>query len=713
MWVGPEPTVNRVGDRYFDQLEASGFAHRLEDVDRLCALGPECVRFPLLWERTAPEHVAACRWEWSDARLERLRDLGVQPILGLLHHGSGPRYTCLEDPQFPEKLAAYAGAVAQRYPWVDAYTPVNEPLTTARFSGLYGLWYPHGRSVRSFVRTLVNQLRGVVLAMREIRAVNPHARLVQTEDLGFTASTRCLRYQAQFENERRWLTFDLLCGRVDPRHPLWGYLRSGGAEPEELDWFAEHACQPDIVGINAYVSSERFLDHRLDRYPAHVHGGNGQHRYADVERVRVRGQTLGGLPARLPEAYARYGLPIAVTEAHLGCTRDEQLRWLFEAWRAAEGARAQGIDVRAVTAWAAFGSFDWDSLLTRWDGHYEPGAWDVRGPQPRATALAGTIRNLARGADVAEPVLQGEGWWQRDRRIVYPQPRKRLPPAAKGAPVLVTGATGTLGRAFARLCEVRGIPCRLLPRAELDIADAASVQQAIVRHAPWGIVNAAGYVRVDDAEADARHWRENVHGPIALAEACAQAHVRLLIFSSDLVFDGEKPQAYLESDRPNPLNAYGSGKHACEVAVLARHPHALVVRTAAFFGPWDPHNFVTRTLQALRRGERWQAAADQWVSPTYVPHLVQASLDLLIDGESGLWHLVNQGEASWFQLACSAARAAKLDPALVEPVPGAVLALRAARPRRVPLSSERGCLLPSLEAALAAYLGEVAPELLG
>jgi dTDP-4-dehydrorhamnose reductase len=92
---------------------------------------------------------------------------------------------------------------------------------------------------------------------------------------------------------------------------------------------------------------------------------------------------------------------------------------------------------------------------------------------------------------------------------------------------------------------------------------------------------------------------------------------------------------------------------------------------------------------------------------------VQASLDLLIDGESGLWHLVNQGEASWFQLACSAARAAKLDPALVEPVPGAVLALRAARPRRVPLSSERGCLLPSLEAALAAYLGEVAPELLG
>jgi dTDP-4-dehydrorhamnose reductase len=711
LWVGPEPTVNRVGDRYFDQLEANGFAHRLDDIDRLCELGPERVRFPLLWERTAPDDPAACSWGWSEVRLQRLRTLAVKPILGLLHHGSGPRYTSLEDPQFPEKLATYARQVTQRYPWVDAYTPVNEPLTTARFSGLYGLWYPHGRSVRSFVRTLINQLRGIVLAMREVRAVNPDAQLVQTEDLGFTASTWRLRYQACFENERRWLTFDLLAGRVDERHPMWGYLRSGGAKPDELDWFVENPCPPDVIGINAYVSSERFLDHRLDRYPALVHGGNGQDRYADVERVRVRGQIIGGFAARLRETHARYGLPIAVTEAHLGCTRDEQLRWLLDAWRAAEDARSGGIDVRAVTAWAAFGSFDWDSLLTRWDGHYEPGLWDVRGPQPRATALAGLVQRLAAGARTPEPVLQGEGWWRRDSRIVYPQPPNRRARRARGAPVLITGATGTLGRAFARVCEVRGIPYLLLRRADLDIADAASVQQAIARHAPWAIVNAAGYVRVDDAEGDARHWRENVQGPIALAEACAQARVRLLTFSSDLVFDGEKPQAYLESDRPNPLNAYGSGKHVCEVEVLARHPQALVVRTAAFFGPWDPYNFVTRTLQALRRGERWRAAADQWVSPTYVPHLVQASLDLLIDGEGGLWHLANQGEASWFELARSAALGAQLDVSLIEPVPGKALPLKAARPRRVPLSSERGCLLPPLESALAAYLGEVSRDL--
>jgi dTDP-4-dehydrorhamnose reductase len=711
LWVGPEPTVNRVGDRWFDQLEANGFARRLDDIDRLCDLGVERVRFPVLWERTAPEALDRCRWEWSDRRLHRLRERAVGPILGLLHHGSGPGYTSLMDPQFAEKLAAYARAVAERYPWADAWTPVNEPLTTARFSGLYGLWYPHGRSVHGFVRALINQMRGVVLAMCEIRTVNPQARLIQTEDLGFTVSTRRLHYQAQFENERRWLTFDLLCGRVDERHPMWGYLRSGGARADELEWFTEHPCPPDVVGINAYVSSERFLDHRLYRYPAHVHGGNGQHLYADVERVRVKGQALGGFAARLEEAHQRYQLPLAITEAHLGCTRDEQLRWLTDAWRVAVAARNARIPVCAVTAWAAFGSFDWDSLLTRWEGHYEPGLWDVRAPQPRPTALAKLAQSLAHGKEPDLALLQGAGWWQCEQRVLYPC-RRVSRAAAAGHPVLITGATGTLGRAFARMCHARGIAYLLLPRAEMDIADEASVRRAIQRHTPWAIINAAGYVRVDDAEDDARHWRENVQGPTVLAAACEDSRIALLTFSSDLVFDGEKTEPYLESDRPNPLNAYGTGKRASEVAVLARHPGALIVRTAAFFGPWDAYNFVTRTLQALRRGARCRAADDQWVSPTYVPHLVQASLDLLLDGEHGLWHLTNQGSMSWYEFARAAAQAAGLDAGLVQAVPGAALSLRALRPRHAALASERGFLLPRVESALGAYLGEVAPELL-
>ena len=111
----------------------------------------------MLWSGTvllAPEHY---EWQWSDQRLQRLRELHITLIVGLMHHGSGPRYTKPPEPQFPQRLAEYARAVAERFPDVGAYTPVNEPVTTARFGALYGLWFPHCSDDRSFVRAVVNQ----------------------------------------------------------------------------------------------------------------------------------------------------------------------------------------------------------------------------------------------------------------------------------------------------------------------------------------------------------------------------------------------------------------------------------------------------------------------------------------------------------------------------------------------------------------------------
>jgi dTDP-4-dehydrorhamnose reductase len=140
--------------------------------------------------------------------------MNIEPVAGLLHHGSGPAYTNLADPLFAEKLASYAGQVARKFPWIKYYTPVNEPLTTARFSGMYGLWYPHKTDTKSFLVMLLNQLKAVSLSMAEIRKVNPSAKLVQTEDLAKIHSTALLAYQRDFENLRRWLSFDLLCGKL-------------------------------------------------------------------------------------------------------------------------------------------------------------------------------------------------------------------------------------------------------------------------------------------------------------------------------------------------------------------------------------------------------------------------------------------------------------------------------------------------------------------
>ncbi|WP_128544744.1 family 1 glycosylhydrolase [Larkinella soli] len=412
LWGGIECTVNRVGNTYQDQLMRNGHHHRPDDLTKVAGLGLKTLRYPILWERTAPDHPDRPDWRWADERLGILRELGVQPIAGLVHHGCGPRYATFENPEFERQLPRYARSVAERYPWIDAYTPMNEPLTTARFSGLYGHWYPHERTTGGFVRLLLRQCRTTVLAMREIREVRPDAKLIQTEDLGQTHSSPKLRYQAEWENHRRWLTWDLLCGKVTPGHPLWNFmLRAGGSE-RELWFLVENPCPPSLLGINHYITSERYLDDDIHSYPAHLHGSNGRHRYVDTEVVRAAPSRRVGLGGLLRQAWERYRIPIAVTEAHLGCTVDEQMRWLMDIWNQAQTARRTGADIQAVTVWALLGSYDWHCLLTREEGYYEPGAFDVSSGELRATPLAELVRRLALGQPVGTLVPEGPGWWQ-------------------------------------------------------------------------------------------------------------------------------------------------------------------------------------------------------------------------------------------------------------------------------------------------------------
>jgi dTDP-4-dehydrorhamnose reductase len=271
-------------------------------------------------------------------------------------------------------------------------------------------------------------------------------------------------------------------------------------------------------------------------------------------------------------------------------------------------------------------------------------------------------------------------------------------------PILVTGGAGTLGRAFGRVCDARGLACRLTSRAELDIADAGAVASALALHAPWLVVNAAGYVRVDDAELDRdRCWRENALGPGTLARVCARARIPLVSFSSDLVFDGGKEAPYEEHDAPAPLGSYGRAKLEGERRILGAHPGALVIRTSAFFGPWDAYNFVTAVLRTLAGGGSVRAAADTTVSPTYVPDLVDAVLDLAIDGEHGVWHLANAGSTTWADLARAAARLAGAPAERVIAVARSELAWRAPRPAFSALASARGALLPARDDALRRY----------
>jgi dTDP-4-dehydrorhamnose reductase len=313
--------------------------------------------------------------------------------------------------------------------------------------------------------------------------------------------------------------------------------------------------------------------------------------------------------------------------------------------------------------------------------------------------MARAAKVLSTGERFDHPVLASPGWWHRPNRF-YGARHVDHEPDAAGAPLLVIGATGTLGQALRRVAHHRGLAVRATSRADLDLEDPASIRGAIERHEPWAIVNAAGFVRVANAEQDREGcFAANAGGVEHLAQAAAAFGVPLVGISTDLVFDGQSGP-YGESAPCNPQGVYGQSKYAAEQTLLSASPANLLVRTAAFFGPWDPHNFAWHTLRALKRGERVEASADVRVSPTYVPDLAHALLDLLIDGASGRWHLVNEGALSWYEFARQLAHHAGVDAAKLVPTHAA--------PSDTSLVSERGTILRPVDAAIRDYARDFA-----
>ena len=416
VWGGIECSINRVHETFQDQNELSGFYTRDNDIELCASLGFKAFRYPVLWEHHQPSLHDKIQWHKAEKDLNYLRSNNITPITGLLHHGSGPLFTNLAQHNFPELLASYAFDVAKKFPWIDHYTIINEPLTTSRFSGLYGIWYPHHKDDLSFAIIFLNQMKGIVLSMQAIRKINPYARLIQTEDMGKVYSTALLNYQAEFENERRWVTFDILTGKLIPGCVMWEYFIWVGIDESDLYFFLENKCAPEIIGLNYYITSERFLDDDIARYPVSAHGGNLKHSYSDIEAVRVDHPFESGLGLLAEETWRRYNIPIAFTEVHLNCHREQQMLWFKEIWNIATELNNINIPVKGVTAWSLFGAFGWDHLL-RDISNYESGAFDIRSGYPRATALSKVISGYANGKEYLHPLSNATSWWKNDNRF--------------------------------------------------------------------------------------------------------------------------------------------------------------------------------------------------------------------------------------------------------------------------------------------------------
>ena len=270
--------------------------------------------------------------------------------------------------------------------------------------------------------------------------------------------------------------------------------------------------------------------------------------------------------------------------------------------------------------------------------------------------------------------------------------------------ILLAGRNGQVGwellKALAPLGEI------LAPgRVELDLLDTARLREAVRAANADVIVNAAAYTAVDRAESERdAAFAVNAAAPGVLAEEAKKSGALLVHYSTDYVFDGEKPAPYVEEDAPNPLNVYGASKLAGERAIAASGCRHLILRTSWVYGPRGS-NFMLTMLRLARERPELRVVDDQLGAPTSSLAIARATAQLLRPGAHGTYHLSAAGHTSWCGFARAIlARAGIATP--VTPIRTADYPTPARRPRNSRLNCARlraefGLALAPWEEALA------------
>jgi dTDP-4-dehydrorhamnose reductase len=273
--------------------------------------------------------------------------------------------------------------------------------------------------------------------------------------------------------------------------------------------------------------------------------------------------------------------------------------------------------------------------------------------------------------------------------------------------ILVTGAGGMLGRDATTACHSRGHEVVALGHAALDICDPAAVAAALSSHRPDAVINCAAFTDVDGAEDDeAGAMRINDEGAAQLAAAAGSVEAKIVLPSSDYVFDGTSRVPYVESDMPAPISAYGRSKQAGETSVAVANPRHLIVRASWLFGVAGK-NFVETMLRLGGEQPEVLVVSDQVGCPTYTRHLGEA-LAILVEGEEfGIHHLAGGGHCSWYEFAQEIFDQAGVECRVMAGTTE-MLARKAPRPAYSVLGTERTdpISLPHWRRGLAEYLAE-------
>lgn len=353
------PTINQ-GRTRIDEMEKCGhYEEWRTDFDCVEDLGICFLRYgvPLYRAFLAP---GKFDWSFADMTFDELRRREIIPIVDLCHFGVPDWLGNFQNPDFPELFAEYATAFAQRFPWIQLYTPVNEMFICAVFSASFGWWNEQLRSDRAFVTALKHIVKANVLAMTEILKVRPDAIFVQSESSEYfhAENPRAIK-PAEIMNAKRFLSLDLNYGRrVDSE--MYEFLMDNGMTREEYHFFlGRHLKQHCIMGNDYYVTNE--------------------HRVSEDGQIHPSGEVFG-YDEITQQYFNRYRIPVMHTETNLneGPRGDEAVYWLWKEWANVLRVRNNGVPVVGFTWYSITDQVDWDIALREEKGTVNPlGLYDL------------------------------------------------------------------------------------------------------------------------------------------------------------------------------------------------------------------------------------------------------------------------------------------------------------------------------------------------
>ena len=343
------PTIDN-GRTRVDQMEVCGhYKHWRTDFELLEEIGIPFLRYgpPIHTTFLGP---GKYDWEFADMTFAELRRKDITPIVDLCHFGVPDWIGNFQNPDFPELFADYAAAFAERFPWVQLYTPVNEMFICATFSARYGWWNEQGTTDGTFVTALKHIVKANVLAMRAILLARPDAIFIQSESSEyFHAENPAAIKHAEIYNSQRFLTLDLNYGRrVDSE--MYEYLLDNGMTREEYHFFLDNRLkQHSILGNDYYVTNEH--------------------------RVRADGSTTAsgevfGYDEITRQYHDRYMLPVMHTETNMveGPLGTEAVDWLWKQWANVLRVRNTGTPIVGFTWYSLTDQVDWDTALREKNG---------------------------------------------------------------------------------------------------------------------------------------------------------------------------------------------------------------------------------------------------------------------------------------------------------------------------------------------------------